>query len=312
MSKSIKSILLMLGISTLFLVGCGNKDLNKPQTNTNEKTSVASDNKSNSSNDTKPTDTSDNKSDSSNDVKPTEVSDNKSDSSNDSKATDSSDNKSDSSNDVKPTEASENKFESSNNSKTIEVSDNESNSSNDVKPTDTSNNKSDSSNDTKVTDSSDNKSDSSNDVKPIDASHNKSDSANYSKSVDDNISQSNDSKKQLYLDKLDYLDSDLKASRDKRYASPKTLDMVAAGKAELENWDDNLNEIYSVLKTQLSNDEMNKLEIEEVTWISDRDKKSKEAFDSSKGGSISHINGILSSINSTKERCYELVTKYMK
>ena len=118
--------------------------------------------------------------------------------------------------------------------------------------------------------------------------------------------------KEEYIEKLNKLKSDLESSSDQRYAGTTTLEMVEAGNEEYKLWDDILNEIYSALKDQLSKEEMDKLIDEEVNWIKIRD--DKVVLDSAKyeGGSIKPLIEIKGLIESTKDRSYELVDKYMK
>ncbi|WP_300381988.1 lysozyme inhibitor LprI family protein [Clostridium sp.] len=117
--------------------------------------------------------------------------------------------------------------------------------------------------------------------------------------------------KQSYLNQLDKLKSDLESSKDTRYASPVTLDLIEAANDEYKLWDDKLNEIYSVLKQELPKDKMDKLTEEELNWINVRDEKSKAASKLNEGGSIAPLNEVTSLIKSTRDRCYELVNKYI-
>ena len=118
--------------------------------------------------------------------------------------------------------------------------------------------------------------------------------------------------KQIYLNKLNQLDENLKETHDKRYASPVTLDLINAANDEYKQWDDILNEIYSLLEEQLSQEDLDKLRAEEIEWINSKESKSKEAADEYKGGTIAPYMAISSSIDSTRKRCYELVNQYMK
>lgn len=121
-----------------------------------------------------------------------------------------------------------------------------------------------------------------------------------------------ESQKQFYLNKLDELAKNLEETRDERYAGPTTLDINEAASDEYKQWDDILNEIYSVLEEQLSKEDMDKLRAEEINWINIKESKSKEAADEYKGGTIAPYMAISSSIDSTRKRCYELVNQYMK
>ena len=129
-------------------------------------------------------------------------------------------------------------------------------------------------------------------------------------SSDDNSNTS--STKQIYLEKLNKLDEDLNKSLKEKYDSGITLQMVEAGSEEYSQWDNILNEIYSELKQQLTEKEMDKLTEEELNWIKIRDEKSEAAANEFKGGTMEPLNKVMSLITSTKERCYELVNQYMK
>lgn len=118
--------------------------------------------------------------------------------------------------------------------------------------------------------------------------------------------------KQIYLEKLNKLEADLKISLKEKYASSVTQDMIDAANEEFKQWDDMLNEAYAELEKQLSKEEMDKLRDEELNWIKTRDEKSEAAADANKGGTIAPLKRVTSLAASTKERCYELVNKYMK
>lgn len=120
------------------------------------------------------------------------------------------------------------------------------------------------------------------------------------------------SNKDIYLEKLNHLEDSLNKSLKDKYDSGITLQMLEAASEEFEEWDYMLNEIYSKLKEQLTEEEMNKLTQEELKWIETRDEKSKAADDGFEDGSIAPVLRLMSLVSSTKERCYELVNQYMK
>lgn len=131
--------------------------------------------------------------------------------------------------------------------------------------------------------------------------------------IDSSSDNSNTSStKQMYIEKLNELDTNLKISLEEKYASPKTQDMLDAANEEFSQWDYMLNEIYSTLEVQLSQEDMNNLRIEELNWINTRDLKSEAAANEFKGGTMEPLNRVMSLVTSTKERCYELVNQYMK
>lgn len=119
------------------------------------------------------------------------------------------------------------------------------------------------------------------------------------------------SKKDIYLEKLDQLEDKLNVKLKDKYASPKTHDMIDAANEDFKEWDDMLNEIYSILEEVLSKEDMDKLREEEIDWINIKEIKSKEAADKYKGGTIEPFMALSSLVDSTKRRCYELVNEYM-
>jgi len=129
-------------------------------------------------------------------------------------------------------------------------------------------------------------------------------------SEEKNDSKVETSKKQTYIDKLDKIQAGLK-DLDKLYAG-NTLETKGAAGEEYDRWDAALNEIYGVLKTQLSKSDMSKLEKEEIQWIKDKEAKAKKASLEFEGGTGEQLAYTASLASTTKERCYELVNKYMK
>lgn len=119
------------------------------------------------------------------------------------------------------------------------------------------------------------------------------------------------SKKDMYLEKLDKLEVKLNEELKDKYSSPKTQDMNYAINKEFKAWDNMLNEIYSILEAELSQEDMDKLREEEIDWINIKEIKSKEAAKKYKGGTIEPFMAVSSLVDSTKRRCYELVNEYM-
>ncbi|WP_053217573.1 lysozyme inhibitor LprI family protein [Virgibacillus senegalensis] len=77
-------------------------------------------------------------------------------------------------------------------------------------------------------------------------------------------------------------------------------------------WDELLNEIYGVLKEQLSPEEMDRLREEQRNWIKFRDERALEASLKYKGGTQEHLEYVAVLANLTEERCFELVEGYMQ
>ncbi|WP_238917445.1 lysozyme inhibitor LprI family protein [Clostridium sp. YIM B02555] len=116
-------------------------------------------------------------------------------------------------------------------------------------------------------------------------------------------------KKQEYKDKLDKIELGFKGLADKALT---TKDMYDEACKEHKQWDDELNDIYAVLKVQLSPSDMKSLQNEELQWIKDRDSKAKKDASEAAGGTLEKVLYVGSLAQSTKERCYVLVDKYMK
>ena len=127
-----------------------------------------------------------------------------------------------------------------------------------------------------------------------------------------NTTTNNKITKEQFLEQLDKLKVDLDNTKDTRYESSVTVDLVDAASEEYKLWDDKLNEIYSYLQSILPEDEMNNLTKEELQWIAIRDEKSEEAAKKNEDGTIAPFNKIMSLISNTRDRCYELVNNYIK
>lgn len=127
-----------------------------------------------------------------------------------------------------------------------------------------------------------------------------------------NTDTSNKTTKKQFLEELDKLKVDLDSTKDTRYASTVTADLIDAASEEYKLWDNKLNEIYTYLQSILSENEMNKLTQEEIQWITIRDEKSEEAAKKNEGGTTAPLNSAMSLISTTRDRCYELVNNYIK
>jgi uncharacterized protein YecT (DUF1311 family) len=115
--------------------------------------------------------------------------------------------------------------------------------------------------------------------------------------------------KQEYKEKLDKIQLGFDGFN---YDAAPTNDMFQEVCKEHKEWDYKLNNIYGILKVQLSTSDMKKLQNEEIQWIKDRDAKAKKDAAEMAGGSMEKVLYEGSLAKSTRERCYELVDKYMK
>ncbi|MEH7378972.1 lysozyme inhibitor LprI family protein [Bacillus sp. JJ1533] len=76
-------------------------------------------------------------------------------------------------------------------------------------------------------------------------------------------------------------------------------------------WDDELNKIWKELEKQLPTDEMDKLREEQRGWIKEKYKITSEEAAQYEGGTMEALVKVNTQARVTKERCYELVEKYM-
>ena len=119
------------------------------------------------------------------------------------------------------------------------------------------------------------------------------------------------SKKQYYLRKLNNIEAGL-ADLEYLYANGVTSEMIEGESETYKRWDNALNEIYGVLKTRLSVNEMEILKAEQRGWIKYRDETAKKESLEFEGGTMEPLQYTSTLSRLTKERCYELVEKYMK
>ena len=117
--------------------------------------------------------------------------------------------------------------------------------------------------------------------------------------------------KNEYINKLNSTEEGM-SDLDYLYQKGTTGDMGLAEATKLKRWDNMLNEIYSLLKTQLTESEMDELKNKQLSWIEYRDKTAENEASENIGGTLYSVvyNGSLAKL--TKERCYELVNTYMK
>lgn len=129
------------------------------------------------------------------------------------------------------------------------------------------------------------------------------------------VSQSNQkavlsSKKAEYLQMLKNLESEL-AYIDDLYADKSVAEMRDLEEQRYQRWDRALNDIYGVLKEQLSASEMDALRQKQREWIDYRDTNAEKGTEQM-GGGWQGLQYTLNLTHYTKERCYELINDYMK
>ncbi|CAN7525323.1 lysozyme inhibitor LprI family protein [Rossellomorea sp. LjRoot5] len=118
--------------------------------------------------------------------------------------------------------------------------------------------------------------------------------------------------KQAYIEKLDDLQKELDAMPDKKYSDEGVTNaMKNYYGVSYEKYDDALNEIYDLLKKELSPEVMAELKVEQVKWIEEKEAKAEKERLKYEGGTFENVAWYISLYESTKDRCYELVEEYM-
>ena len=121
-------------------------------------------------------------------------------------------------------------------------------------------------------------------------------------------SEEADMNKEQYLKKLNEMEE---ADRNGE-AGTTTVELENQEKERYEKWDAELNRIYSVLQEQLSVEQMEQLRKEQRGWIEQRDQKAKESSQAYQGGTMESLEYVATQASLTRDRCYELVAKYIK
>lgn len=117
-----------------------------------------------------------------------------------------------------------------------------------------------------------------------------------------------ESSKDQYLAELNKMEE-----ADRNEAAGTTMvELEQQEAARYKKWDQKLNEIYGVLKEQLSTEQMDQLKEEQRSWVQQRDAKAKQSSLQYEGGSSEQLEYVTTQASLTRERCYALVAKYMK
>ncbi|MFI8575345.1 lysozyme inhibitor LprI family protein [Rossellomorea aquimaris] len=115
-----------------------------------------------------------------------------------------------------------------------------------------------------------------------------------------------------YLNKLDNIQKELNAMPDKKVSDKGVTNaMKNYYGVSYERYDDALNEIYSLLKKELSPEVMKELKAEQLKWIEQKEAKAEKERLKYEGGTFENVAWYISLYESTKDRCYELVNEYM-
>jgi uncharacterized protein YecT (DUF1311 family) len=119
--------------------------------------------------------------------------------------------------------------------------------------------------------------------------------------------------KQAYAEKLDNIQKELDALPYKKHSDKGVTNaMKSYYGVAYEKYDDALNEIYALLKKELSPDVMAELKSQQVKWINEKEEKAEKERLKYEGGTFENVAWYISLYESTKDRCYELVEEYMR
>lgn len=125
-----------------------------------------------------------------------------------------------------------------------------------------------------------------------------------------NNTQTTINRKAEYINRLNQVEESM-SDLEELYAGS-TIEMKDAAGQSYERWDNILNEIYSLLRQQLSTSVADDLKNKQIEWIKYRDKKAENDASEYTGGTMYGLIYVDSLGQITKERCYELVNTYMK
>ncbi|WP_299742419.1 lysozyme inhibitor LprI family protein [uncultured Rossellomorea sp.] len=115
-----------------------------------------------------------------------------------------------------------------------------------------------------------------------------------------------------FLNKLDNIQKELDAMPDKKDSDKGVTNaMKNYYGVSYEKFDDALNEIYTLLKKELSPEVMKELQAEQLRWIEQKETKAEKERLKYEGGTFENVAWYISLYESTKDRCYELVNEYM-
>jgi uncharacterized protein YecT (DUF1311 family) len=119
-------------------------------------------------------------------------------------------------------------------------------------------------------------------------------------------------KRKEFLERLDNIQKELDALPEKKDSDAGiTSAMRSYYGRSYDMYDKALNEIYSLLKKQLSAEVMKNLQAEQIEWIKQKETLANKEAAQYRGGTFEFVAYNVSLFQSTKERCYELVNKYM-
>jgi len=115
-----------------------------------------------------------------------------------------------------------------------------------------------------------------------------------------------------FIEKLDSIQKELDALPAKKDSDKGVTNaMKNYYGISYEKYDEALNEIYGLLNKELSSETVKELKAEQIKWIEQKENKANEERQKYDGGTFENVAYYISLYESTKNRCYELVNKYM-
>lgn len=115
-----------------------------------------------------------------------------------------------------------------------------------------------------------------------------------------------------FLERLDKIQKELDALPEKKDSDAGVTNAMKNYYGQsYERYDTALNEIYALLKKELSAEIMKDLKSKQIKWIEQKEAEAKKEESKYKGGTFEFVAGYISLYESTKKKCYELVNEYM-
>ncbi|WP_294166862.1 lysozyme inhibitor LprI family protein [uncultured Clostridium sp.] len=115
-----------------------------------------------------------------------------------------------------------------------------------------------------------------------------------------------------FLDILDNIQKELDTSPEKKESDTGvTIAMRSYYGKAYDMYDKELNNIYDLLKKELSPEIMENLQTEQINWIEQKEATADKEALQYKGGTFEPVAYVSSLYGTTKERCYDLVNNYM-
>lgn len=138
--------------------------------------------------------------------------------------------------------------------------------------------------------------------------------------VNENISETDtpstiskiEGRRNEFIEKLDNIQKELDSLPEKKDSDAGiTNAMRSYYGISYDMYDKALNEIYDLLKNDLSPETMSDLQTQQIKWIQEKEAAANKESEQYKGGTFEFVAYNSSLYESTKERCYELVNNYM-